>query len=192
MIEQTFIDIYDEELADGAIINDRCGGHKEDYLVLHCLLRKYKPKLFCELGTNTGFGTKIIKNALGDKSDVFTIDLPAHKSGISNQHPIMEGKGDCVGHECDLEYFQIFEDSRTFDYTKFDFDGFFVDTDHTYQNVFSETKSILKTIPKIIIYHDADVDGVYNAIVDAMYNEPYNAYHVIDTRIAYCLRKQTL
>lgn len=189
MIQQTFKDIYDEKLAEGAIINDRHTGHKNDYLVLHCLLRKYKPKVFCELGTNTGFGTKIIKNALGQDSDVFTIDLPSRKAGLSKQHPIMEGKGDCVGYECDLEYFQIFEDTRTFDYSKLHFDGFFVDTDHTYENVFVETTNILVAKPKIVIYHDADVDGVYNAIVDAMYNKPYDLFRIIDTRVAYALRK---
>src|SRR5688572_17829731 len=101
MIQQTFNDIYSEELAKGAIINDRHTGHREDYLILHCLLRKYKPKCFCELGTNTGFGTKIIKNALGKDSEVYTIDLPAEKANLTNQHPISEGKGDCVGYECD-------------------------------------------------------------------------------------------
>lgn len=189
MIEQLFKDVYDEELAKGAIINDRHTGHKNDYLLLHVLLRKYKPKVFGELGTNTGFGTKIIKNALGEDSEVFTFDLPSDKSSISNQHPIMEGKGDCVGYECDLEHIQIFADTTKFDYTQYPFDGFFVDTDHTYENVFAETKSILLCKPKIIIYHDADLYEVLSAISDAMIGQPYDLFRITNTRIAYALKQ---
>lgn len=191
MIQQTFNDIYSDELAEGAIINDRHTGHKNDYLVLHCLIRKYKPKCFCELGTNTGFGTKIIKNALDEEATVFTIDLPPGQASVSKQHPISEGKGDCVGHECDgVEYVQILADTRTFDYTKFPFDGFFVDTDHTYSNVFIETRRILLCEPKIIVWHDVDENEVFNAIVDAMKGQEYDLVRVIDTRIMYATKKE--
>ena len=62
-----------------------------------------------------------------------------------------------------------------------------MDTDHTYQNVFIETRKITLARPKIIIYHDTDVEEVYAAIVDAMKNQPYELFRVIDTRIAYAL-----
>lgn len=190
MIQQTFNDIYSIELADGAIINDRHTGHMNDYLILHCLLQKYKPKTFFEIGTNTGFGTLIIKNALGYDSVVYSLDLPAIDAHLSNQSPISEGKGDCVGYECKLPYYQIFGDSRIYDYTLAPAEGYFVDSDHIYENVFFETKAILKVKPKIIIYHDADVNEVYNAIVDAMKDEAYDLFRVVDTRIVYALKKE--
>jgi len=189
MTHQTFNDIYSDELAEGAIINDRHTGHKNDYLILHCLLRKYKPKTFFEVGSNTGFGTLIIKNALGYESVVYSLDLPANEAHLSNQSPISEGKGDCVGYECTLPYYQIFGDSRTYDYSLAPAEGYFVDSDHTYENVFAETTGILKVKPKIIIYHDAELNEVYNAIVDAMKGQPYDLCRVIDTRILYSLKK---
>lgn len=189
MIEQLYKDIYDEELAKDAIINDRHTGHKEDYLLLHILLKKYKPKTFFEIGTNTGFGTRIIKNALGWESVVYSIDLPPNDADISKQHPVSEGKGNCVGNECSLPYYQIFGDSRKYDYTLAPAEGYFCDTDHTYENVYAETKGVLLCKPKIIIYHDVDVQEVYDAIVDAIDGNEYELYRVIDTRIAYALKK---
>lgn len=187
MIEQTFKDIYDEEIAKDAIINDRHTGHKADYLLLHCLLKKYNPKTFLEIGTNTGYGTLIIKNALGNNSMVFSLDLSDDEAYISKQHPISEGKQG-VGYECTLSYIQLRGDSRIFPYTDFSCEGYFIDSDHTYKNVFAETKGVLRASPKIIIYHDSDQPEVYNAIVDAMQNNPYQLYRVTDTRIAYALR----
>lgn len=187
MIEKLFKDIYDEELAKDAIINDRVEGFREDYLILHCLLRKHSPAIFMEIGTHTGMGTVIIKNALGDNSMVFSLDLPDSESGKSKQHPISEGKKG-VGCECLLSYIQLRGDSTVFPYSDFACDGYYCDGEHVYENVYAETKGMLSTRPKIIIYHDADIEEVYQAIVDAIKNEQYYLYRVINTRIAYALR----
>lgn len=197
MIQQTFADIYTDELAAGAIINDRHTGHKEDYLILHCLIGKYKPKSFFEIGTNTGFGTHIICNAMmiahkvqhpSHFPKVCTLDLPDEYSHKSQQHPLIEGKKG-VGYECEFPFMQLRGDSRTFNYAQYPCEGYFCDAEHTYENVFAETKGMLQADPKIIIYHDADVPEVYQAIVDAMQDQPYDLYRVIDTRIAYALKK---
>ena len=66
---QVYDDIYSEELAQGAIINDRHPGFKEDYLMLVCLLKKHNIKSCFEVGTHSGWGTMIIKNALGEDSE---------------------------------------------------------------------------------------------------------------------------
>src|SRR3972149_5309293 len=117
MITQTFKDIYTEELAQGAILNEEFTGFKEDYLVLHCLLRKHRKVLntFLEIGTNMGTGTRIIKNAI-PHANVFSLDLPTELAHTSLQHPISEGKGDNVGSKCDLPFTQLRGDSMTFNY----------------------------------------------------------------------------
>lgn len=189
MTNQLFEDIYDKELAKDAIINDRHTGHKNDYLVLHILLKKYKPKTFFEIGTNTGFGTLIIKNALGANSTVYSLDLRDEDANKSKQHPLSEGKKG-VGYECTLPYIQLRGDSRLFDYLIEPCEGYFIDGEHTYDNVYIETSGVVLCKPNIIIWHDADVTEVYSAIVNAMVWGQYDLFKVTDTRIMYALKRQ--
>lgn len=187
MITQTFKDIYTDELAEGAILNTEYHGFREDYLILHCLLRKYQPKSVFEIGTNLGRGTKIIKNALPD-SDVYTLDLPTELAHISLQHPISEGKGDRVGHKCDLPFTQLRGDSMKFDYSKYPCEAYFCDGEHDFEHPFHETTEIIKLNPKLIVWHDSDITEVWDAITKAI-TKDYELFRVTDTRIAYALRK---
>lgn len=187
MIEQHFKDIYTEELAEGAILNEEFEGFKEDYLILHCLLRKHKPKRFLEIGTNMGTGTKIICNAIPD-AKVYSLDLPPEDAHKSLQHPISEGKGSKTGTFCDLPFEQIFCDSLEFEYENIQpIDGWFIDGEHDYRHPYHETKNAMWYGPKIIIWHDSDIQNVYNAITDAI-EADYKLYRVIDTRIAYAIK----
>lgn len=189
MIEQTFKDVYDEELAKGAIINDRHPGFKNDYLALHILLRKYKIRSCFECGTYVGWGTEIIKNALGEDSVVYSLDLPDDEKHKSDQHPLNNPDGK-VGSECKLPFIQLRGDSTTFDYSKYPCDAYWVDAEHSYFNVFTETSAILRNKPKLIAYHDADSENVFNGAMDALNgNEYYEVYRVVDTRILYFLKK---
>lgn len=196
MIYQKFTDIYSEQLAEGAIINDRMPGFKEDYLVLHCLLRKHKIRTCFEVGTNTGFGTKIIKNALGEiKTVVYSLDLPVIDSKLSLQHPVNYAK--MLGEECDLEYIQLTGNSKTFPYYAYPAQAYYVDGEHDYDHVFTETKRILtEARPKLIVYHDADMPEVIKGIMDGfgwayvnMLDNDYDLYRVSDTHIAYILKR---
>jgi hypothetical protein len=193
MINQKFSDIYTEELATGAIINDRHTMHREDYLIIHCLLRIYKPKTFFEVGTHTGFGTKIICNALEKNYSpvepgykVYSLDLPAALRHFSAQHPEYEGRK--VGMECDFPYTQLWGDSTNFSYEKYPCEGYFIDAEHTFENVLAETQKISALGPKIIIWHDTDEPEVFNAAIDGMDVKPYQLYRVADTRILYAIR----
>lgn len=189
MITQTFKDIYTDELAEGAILNTEYHGFREDYLLLHCLLRKYQPKSVFEIGTNMGTGTKIIKNAVPD-ADVYSLDLPTELAHISLQHPINEGKGDSVGHKCDLPFTQLRGDSMKFDYSKYPCEAYFCDGEHDFEHPFFESLEMINQKPKLIVYHDADCPPVYEAIVGAfLLNSDYELFRVTDTRIAYGVRK---
>lgn len=188
MIIKTYADIVTPKLLKGAIENNGHTGFLWDFHVLHCLLRIHKPKSFFEIGTNVGDGVKIIKNALGDKSVVYSLDLPKELAHISRQHPINEGKGDSVGINCDLPYIQLWGNSLAFDFSQYPCEGYFVDAEHTYQNVSHETQEILRESPKIVIYHDTDEPEVLRGVLDSMTPE-YDLIRVIDTRMSYLLRK---
>ena len=182
--------IVDSALAKGAILNEGCAGFREDYLVLHCLLRKYKPKRFFELGTNLGVGTAIIKNALGDDSEVLSLDLPTELAHTSKQHPISEGKGNHLGELCKLPFTQLLGDSMKYDYAQhYPIDGWFIDGEHDYKHPHHETLMAIESGAKIIIWHDADMVLVNFAIRDAMaWAKNYELYHVKGTRIAYAIK----
>lgn len=188
MIEQLFKDIYDEELAKDAIINDRMEGFRQDYLPLHCLLRKYNIKSCFEVGCHVGFGTKIICNALGKDCTVYSLDLPDESAFESKQHPLSEGKQG-VGLECDLPFILLRGDSRHFNYDKYPCEAYWIDAEHVYENVRLETLKILKTFPKIAIFHDTDIQDVLKGIVDGAAGwRNYGLTRIIDTRISYLLR----
>lgn len=188
MTNQTFADIYTHKLAKGAIINDEYHGFKEDYLILHCLLRKYQPKSVWECGCNMGVGTKIICNAVPE-AKVYSFDLPTELAHISLQHPISEGKGDSVGHLCNLPFTLIRGDSLTFDFSEYPCEAYFIDGEHDFVHPLYESLEILKLNPALVIYHDADIKDVNKAIVLAFRNRTgYQLFRVTDTRIAYAVR----
>ena len=186
MIKQEFVDLYDQDVAADAILNEEYTGFKQDYLMLHILLRKYKPKSLFEIGTNMGTGTKIIKNALGPNSSVFSLDLPEHEAHVSL-------KGDRVGHKCDLPFTQLRGDSLQFDYSKYPCEAYFIDGEHDYVHAQHETKKALEQKPNLIIWHDSDIEvvklGILDAFAESGNEKKYNIYRIIDTRIAYAVRK---
>lgn len=67
-------DIVKEELIKNAIENTEFIGFKEDYYVIHCLISEWKPLHIFEIGTNTGNGCRIMKNA-NKESKITTLDI---------------------------------------------------------------------------------------------------------------------
>lgn len=195
VIYQVFKDIYNEGIAKDAIINDGHTGFREDYLVLHCLLRQYKPKTFLEIGTNMGVGTSIICNALGKEAKMYSLDLPDELASLSLQHPINGNNGNgAVGKYCKFPYTQLFGDSLVYDYKSiYPIEGWWIDGEHTERNVFNETMAALDSNAKIIIYHDSDMSEVFSGIQMGFdthkEGKNYELYRVKDTRIAYAIRK---
>lgn len=190
-----FADEYIDEAARGAILNTDYPGFKEDYIVLHCLMRLSKAKSVFEIGTNMGKGTAIICNAL-PFADVYSLDLPFELVHRSLQHPINEGKGDNVGRFCKFPYTQIRADSMMFDYERQPCEAYYIDGEHTFTNVYHETTQVLKCNPKLIVWHDSDIPEVYDGIVkafdDAKNGDKYELTRVEDTRIMYAKNKITI
>jgi hypothetical protein len=187
MTKQTYSDIFTKELAVDAILNTEFPGFKEDYLILHCLLKLHKPKSVMEIGTNMGRGTEIICNAVRP-ADVYSLDLPTELAHISLQHPISEGKGDKVGSLCKRPYTQLRGDSRKFDFSQYPCEAYWIDAEHTEAAVKHETKQAVKCKAKLIVWHDSDMPEVMAGILAGI-GKGYELYRVEGTRIAYALKK---
>lgn len=182
-------DIVTPELLEGAV-EHYSEGYVSDYHILHCLLKKYQPKTFLEIGTHIGTGTKIIKNALGPGSVVYSLDLLPEQAAKSAMHPTSEGRNQAVGSACDLPFIQLLAtDSLEFDYSELpNIEGFFIDADHDYDHPYHETLIALKHNPKIIIWHDADAPQVSQAIFDAIDGKGYVLIRVENTRMAFAIK----
>jgi predicted O-methyltransferase YrrM len=189
MINQTFTDIYNHQIGIDAIINNEFTGFKEDYLILHCLLRLHNPKSVFEIGTNMGRGTEIICNAVPNAT-VYSLDLPTELAHISLQHPINEGHGDKVGSLCKRPFKQLRGDSLQFIFKDYPCEAYFIDGEHDRLHVYTETIGAIFCKAKLIIWHDADIPVVMDGILAGLStSKNYELYRVTDTRIAYAILK---
>lgn len=186
---------YSETLFDieDAIIHDAHTGFREDYLIIHSLLRKYKPKSLLEVGTNVGSGLNVIGNAIPE-AKLYSLDLDyATMMQNSKQYPIGPNGEDRCGSAAKVPYTQLRGDSVQFDYSQNVCEAYFIDGEHDYEHPYIETIKIADQCPRLIIWHDADIDCVFNAIKNAMsipINEKqYEVFRVNGTRIAYAVWK---
>ena len=178
-----FVDVYDEALAKDAIIRNE-QGFENDFLLLHCLIKEYQPSNLFEIGTCEGKGTMIVANAIGD-GKVYSLELPPEDQRDFHL------EAERIGMYCTLPYVQLFGDSMTFDYTQyFPLDSWFIDGFHDYGHVYYETLQALRSNPILIVWHDTDMDDVFQAVVDAFEdNHGYSIVRVLDTRITYAIKK---
>lgn len=181
-------EIVTSEKMEGAVINDEFIGFPEDYSVIHCLLKEWNPKSIFEIGTNVGNGCRVMR-ASCPSAKIVSLD-------------IVPG----VGHYCPSDILKVVGDSLEYDYTQhYPIECWFIDGEHVYKNAYVETQKALEGGAKYIIYHDADLKGVYDGIMDSFRDngklEDYDLYQVINppsiysstgenvTRIAYAIKK---
>lgn len=162
-------------------------GFDDDYFVIQSLLMDWSPKNVFEIGTCTGNGSRIIRHIL-PSSNIYTLDI------------------NVCGELCPNDVRKLVGDSMSFDYKIYHpIDCWFIDGNHTYENVKHETLEALKSNPGYIIYHDADIEEVYQGIIDAFVEsdktDSYNLFQVIEptyiyssskkniTRVAYAIKK---
>ncbi|MBS0627395.1 MAG: hypothetical protein JSS09_04215 [Verrucomicrobia bacterium] len=153
----------------------------DDFLTLHSLLRIVEPLSVFEIGTCSGEGTLIMKNAI-ENGTIYSLDLPPGESSYAIEVP---------GYMCYLPYVQVIGDSMNLDYSKFHpIEAWFIDGAHEYSYVLHETGEALRSNPKIIIWHDADIEEVFEAIKDGLEeDENYLLFRVMNTRIAFAVSK---
>ncbi len=153
----------------------------DDFLILHSLLKMTSPLSVFEIGTCTGEGTLIIKNAIG-KGILYSVELPIGESTYDLKK---------IGEMCYLPYVQIIGNSLSIDYSKYyPIEAWFIDGAHEYSFVLHETQQAMRSNPKIIIWHDADIPAVFAAIKDGLEQEEnYALFRVNDSRIAFAVPK---
>jgi len=172
--------IITPELASNAIIR-REVGFETDFLVLHCLLKKFSPKNLFEVGTCEGYGTLIMANACPTCS-IISLDLPP------NSPPYFIKSSD-IGRKCTKRYQQVYGDSLHYNYAQhYPLDAWFIDGAHDYIHVKYESEQAIKSNARLIIYHDTDVPEVLQAVIDALSNSEYKIYRVTDTRVSYAIK----
>jgi hypothetical protein len=164
--------IVSPEKMEGAFINHEFVGFVEDYSVIHCLLKEWNPHTIFEIGTNAGNGCMVMTTAC-PSSKIITLD-------------IREGAGDL----CPSDIIKVTGDSLSYDYNKhYPIDCWFIDGEHTYHNVYTETSKALMSSPKYIIYHDADIEEIYRGIEDSFRDNnmmfEYELYQVVNPPFVY-------
>lgn len=185
---QTAIEVYYQ--IDDALIHDVFPGFKEDYLVIHSLLRKFNPKTILEIGTNIGSGVNVMAKACL-KADVYSLDLDYETMKLnSKQYPIGSKGEDRVGSAVTVPYTQLRGDSLTYDYDSIPYiEAWFIDGEHDYQHANIESLKAIYHEAKLIIWHDSDMPPVWQGITDAVQSsDKYSLFRVVDTRIAYAVR----
>jgi hypothetical protein len=177
-------------------------GFREDYLVIHSLIRKYQPRRFLEIGTSVGDGTTVICNAMGLRAgplrhfgrrdrQVLSIDVPPGTDPKQIYPNEEDGHPARAGARCRFPYVQLYGDSTTFDYSPhYPIDGWFIDGKHNYEYASKDTLQALRSDPHLIIWHDMQIDGVSEAVADVMSRTPYEISRVTGTRVGYAIRNE--
>lgn len=150
------------EAAD-AMQNNEFIGFIEDYTIIHCLLKKWKPSSIFEIGTSLGNGCRVMNHAC-PSAKIITLDIKA------------------CGNNCPNTVTKVVADSMEYDYSQhYPIDCWFIDGNHVYENVFHETLEAIKSQARYIIYHDADIPEVLEAIKDGFKDHnQYILYQVIN------------
>lgn len=173
--------IYSPDLISNALIRKE-PGFEDDFLLLHCLLKKINPEKIFEVGTCEGYGTLIMANACPN-STIISLDLPPYT-------PPFYHEKENIGKKCYMPYQQVFGKSLEYNYSlHFPINAWFIDGAHDFDHVYHETKIAIESGAELIVYHDSDIAEVFSAIEQAIDKEKYQLYRVIDTRIMYAIHK---
>lgn len=197
MRDISFDEIVKSPYSDKAFVRNDFPGFREDYLALHSLIRKYQTATFMEIGTSTGLGTKVICTAMGiGRFQIFKTNKRVYSVDVSpgtdpkiiypegeDGHPSRPGK------YCNLPYTQILGNSLNFDFSQYyPIDGWFIDGKHNYEYAKNDTKLALKSNPTLIVWHDMQIQGVADAVLEVMKQQNnYDLFKVLDTRIAFAV-----
>jgi hypothetical protein len=193
---------YDEvvtpDLRKGAVKRRDFPGFREDYLVLHCLIRAHRPQRFFEIGTSIGLGTKVICRAISSRrfrpetaDSVFSLDVPPGTDPTVIYPEAEDGHPDKAGQLNPYPYTQLFGDSKSFDASPYlPLDGWFIDGKHDYEYARADTLLALSADPRLIVWHDFQIEGVAEGAGDGMAEHPeYLLRRVADTRVAFAVRE---
>jgi predicted O-methyltransferase YrrM len=161
------------------------------------------PKKICEFGTVEGRTTLNFAINSPDDCRIDTLDLPVETRKAyyvkrlgeikvwqrDEQPPFLDDVGTCFkDHPSSHKIHQLFGDSTTFDFSSYygSMDLIFIDANHDYEYVKSDTENAMKMISErgIIIWHDyPNIRGVMDYL-DELYLSGLPLYHLWGTHIA--------
>jgi predicted O-methyltransferase YrrM len=181
--------------------NDKYGDMTWQELVIVCMLvRRFQPKRIFEIGTFMGKTAYHLAANSDDDARIFTLDLPETDFSQTiaaipyDQLLLRDGKRQEVGYYFKRAPFrdkitQLFGNSARFDETPYidSMDMVFVDADHSYPSVLSDTKKALRMIVKGVtgkmnVWHDLRPHGaVERAMVELC--DRTKIFHIKDTAL---------
>jgi hypothetical protein len=194
--EIPFDSVVQAALLKGAVIRNDFPGFREDYEVVHCLIRRHRPERFFEIGTSSGNGTKVICKAMSrrpiwpdTRNRVFSLDVPPGTDPTIIYPGAEDGHPEKAGAANRYPYTQLFGNSKTFDIAPYlPLQGWFIDGKHDYEYAASDTRLALTANPSLIIWHDLQIPEVEEAVVDVMAERPeYALARVAGTRVGYAV-----
>jgi predicted O-methyltransferase YrrM len=172
----------------------------QEVIILCMLVRQFQPKRIFEIGTFMGKSTYHLAANSGDEAHLFTLDLPETEFSQAiaeipyDQELLREGKRQEVGYYYKKSSFrdkvtQLFANSATFDESPYadSMDMVFVDADHSYASVLSDTQKAFRMIAKgasgkVILWHDLRPhSAVERAIVELC--DRRKTFHIKDTAL---------
>jgi predicted O-methyltransferase YrrM len=119
-----------------------------EVLTLAAICRHLRPRRIFEFGTHTGSSTLVMAINVADDTEIFTLDLePSERVGSAYRNT-----------EYSPRIRQLYGDSKTFDYAFFlgKVDFVFIDADHTYDGVKSDTEKAFELLRPggVIVWDD--------------------------------------
>lgn len=130
---------------------------------LGAMLRYFHPASVFEIGTFKGRTTRLIADMTGESTRVYTLDLPPDelaKGGYfsQDQHHLVGQSIHALAFQRKIT--QVYGNSRTFDFSPFygQIDFVFIDGDHSYEGVKSDTENALKMVRRggVIVWDDCN------------------------------------
>ena len=180
---------------------DKYGDMTWEEIVIVCLLvRRFQPKRIFEIGTFMGKTTSHLAANSAEDARIFTLDLPEAEfsqaiAGIPyDQELLREGKRQEVGYYYKRSPFrdkvtQLFANSATFDESPYadSMDMVFVDADHSYTSVLSDTKKAFNMIVKgaagkVILWHDLRTHSPVERVLVELCDRG-KTFHIKDTAL---------
>lgn len=163
------------------------------YLEMMCILgltKKYvtNGKNFLEIGTFDGNLTRNISINLDSNSKIITIDLPEDsdpKNLLDSDDSLIEMDRRKKKKHLGLSNVeQVYGDSTKIDFSRFDFNGAFIDGGHDFETVRLDTINILKNInkPGFIAWHDYAMETDVEEVISSLYYD-YDICYVEGTNM---------
>ena len=174
--------------------------------VLASLVSYLNPKTIFEIGTYTGFSTLHLKYNASPETVIYTLDLPQDKSSIVLRNDLNEAHRDIKNINLNEQrhfhidndrkaIVELFGDSRTFDFSPYygKTDFLFIDANHSYAYVKSDTENALKMVSAhgAILWHDYDFihPGVFRLINEVAQNK--KIFYIERTRYALLINSES-